>query len=192
MRSLAKLSAAMIFCHFTFWPTISTGVTNSNVNIYQNVPVQQAEHLTKKLIAADDNEKKNILKAFKILADQNNENVIIRNMYINNLIAEKYYKEGIKNLEIINKEKPGRTSLLTQCMLKERLGSKDDNCYRQVIFMSEKENIVDSDYLSALFFADDKKFKEVKEKQIKKGKFKESDFIIFSMGKEKMLNEIYP
>lgn len=113
-------------------------------------------------------------------------------MYINNLIAAKHYQEGLDNLNAINKENITRTDLLTECMLREKLGIKDENCYREVIFLSEKDNIVDSDYISALFFSDDQRFEPLKLKLIKENKFKESDFLVFTSGKEKMLYEFFP
>ncbi|PVF10608.1 hypothetical protein DBO95_29660, partial [Yersinia pestis] len=90
--------------------------------------------------------------------DENPENINVRKMYINSLLADRYYAEGLQELEILNKKHFTRTDLLTECMVKERLGKRDDECYRQVIHLSEQQQSIDSDYLTALFFANDKRF----------------------------------
>ncbi|BCQ32788.1 hypothetical protein ERHA54_01510 [Erwinia rhapontici] len=85
-----------------------------------------------------------------------------------------------------------RTNLLTQCMLQERLEKRDEGCYKKVIALSEENNAIDSDYISALFFMDDKRFEALRHELIKENKFKESDFLVFTLGKEKMLHEFFP
>lgn len=77
-------------------------------------------------------------------------------------------------------------------MLKKRLGDKDSGCYEDVVHLSEQQNLIDSDYVTALFFTDTKKFSTVKQQLIKENKFKESDFLVFTLGKEKMLHELFP
>lgn len=154
--------------------------------------VQQAVELTKKIATSDKSNKDKTFNDFKILVSKNPENNIIRNMYANTLIAERYYKEGLSNIKILNEKNLTRTNLLTQCMLQERLGNRDENCYKQVISISEKSNIIDSDYISALFFAEHDRFEILKSKLIKENKFNENDFLVFTLGKEKMLYEFYP
>ncbi|EIS26521.1 hypothetical protein, partial [Yersinia pestis] len=126
------------------------------------------------------------------LLDENPENINVRKMYINSLLADRYYAEGLQELEILNKKHFTRTDLLTECMVKERLGKRDDECYRQVIHLSEQQQSIDSDYLTALFFANDKRFEPLKNRLIKEGVFKESDLLIFTLSKETMLREFYP
>lgn len=60
-----------------------------------------------------------------------------------------------------------RTNLLTQCMLQERLEKRDEGCYKKVIALSEENNAIDSDYISALFFMDDKRFEALRHELIK-------------------------
>lgn len=153
---------------------------------------QEAVELTKKLIMSDKGEKKYILREFEKLLAKHPDDLIVRDMYINNLIATGYYQEGLTKLEVINKKEPSRTNLLTQCMLQERLGYRDEKCYEKVIELSEKDNAVDSDYMSALFFTNDKRFGKIKAKLIKNNAFKESDFFIFTLEKEKVLYEFFP
>lgn len=59
-----------------------------------------------------------------------------------------------------------------------------NECYRQVIHLSEQQQSIDSDYLTALFFANDKRFEPLKNRLIKEGVFKESDLLIFTLSKE--------
>ncbi|MFC0139753.1 hypothetical protein ACFFJN_06545 [Erwinia mallotivora] len=120
-------------------------------NLHETEIIRKASRLTMNLVMADKQDKDKILEEFRILTIKNPDSSIIKNMYINNLIAAKHYQEGLDNLNTINKDNSTRTNLLTECMLRERLGIKDENCYKEVIFLSEKDNIVDSDYISALF-----------------------------------------
>ncbi|EIR27249.1 putative exported domain protein [Yersinia pestis PY-09] len=46
--------------------------------------------------------------------------------------------------------------------------------------------------MTALFFANDKRFEPLKNRLIKEGVFKESDLLIFTLSKETMLREFYP
>lgn len=124
--------------------------------------------------------------------DKNPENNAIRNMYVNNLIAERHYKEGLDYLKVMNNQTLTRTHLLTQCMLQERLGDRDEGCYKKVITLSEGNNVIDSDYISALFFIGDKKFETLRYELIKENKFKKSDFLVFTLGKEKLLHTFFP
>lgn len=162
------------------------------VSLYRDKPTQEAVDLTNKLALSDEEAKNKILSSFKKLMDKNPENVSIRNMYINNLIAERYYREGLSYLEVMNKNRPTRTNLLTQCMLQERLGDRNEGCYKKVIALSEGSNVIDSDYMSALFFMNDTRFETLRRELIKGKKFKESDFLVFTLGKEKMLHEFFP
>lgn len=141
---------------------------------------------------ADSGKSAEILSKINSIRKENPKNIDILLMYTNSLIGEKHYKEGIEFLDILYEKKPIRTYLLTQCMLKERLGGKERGCYENVVHLSEKQNLIDSDYVTALFFTDIKKFNALKRQLIKENKFKETDFLIFTLGKEKMLNEFFP
>ncbi|SQK73926.1 Uncharacterised protein [Tatumella ptyseos] len=77
-------------------------------------------------------------------------------MYTNSLIGENYYKEGIEFLRELYSKKPVRTYLLTECMLRQRTGDKERDCYQEVVRLSEQQNLIDSDYVTALFFTDTK------------------------------------
>lgn len=183
------------FCFFLFifvMIFVCSCASAKESSLSRDKPTQEAVELTKKMIFSDEVEKNKIFSSFKELMDKNPGNIAIRNMYINNLIAEKHYEEGVKYLRAMNKKNLTRTNLLTQCMLQERLGNKDEGCYKKVIALSEENNAIDSDYISALFFMDDKRFEALRHELIKENKFKESDFLVFTLGKEKMLHEFFP
>jgi len=158
----------------------------------KNSPTAEVADLVEKLVRADSGQSAEILSKINSIRKENPENTDILLMYTNSLIGEKHYKEGVDFLKILYEKKPIRTYLLTQCMLKERLGSKERGCYEDVVHLSEKQNLIDSDYVTALFFTDTKKFNSLKQKLIKENKFKESDFLIFTLGKDKMLHEFFP
>ncbi|CNH22197.1 hypothetical protein [Yersinia pekkanenii] len=189
MKNLIKLSLVTL-CLFLYLPALSAIIPDTNLRA--DKPTQQAVMLMDKLTTSEDSEKSEIFKKFKELLDKYPENINVRRMYTNNLLAEGHYIEGLKQLELLNKKHFTRTDLLTECMVKERLGKRDEECYRQVIQLSEQQQSIDSDYINALFFTNDKRFLPLKDHLIKERKFKESDFLIFTLGKEKMLRELYP
>ena len=155
-------------------------------------PTSEVADLVEKLVVADSKQSTEILSKINTIRNKNPENTDILLMYAHSLIGEKRYREGINSLNILYEKKPIRTYLLTQCMLKERLGGKERSCYEDIVQLSEKKNLIDSDYITALFFTDTKKFNTVKQQLIKEHKFKESDFFVFTLGKEKMLHEFFP
>lgn len=189
----SKIDSSFCFVLFIFVMIfVCSCASAKESSLSRDKPTQEAVELTKKMIFSDEAEKNKIFSSFKELMDKNPGNIAIRNMYINNLIAEKHYEEGVKYLRAMNKKNLTRTNLLTQCMLQERLGNKDEGCYKKVIALSEENNAIDSDYISALFFMDDKRFEALRHELIKENKFKESDFLVFTLGKEKMLHEFFP
>lgn len=189
----SKIDSSVFFVLFIFVMIFLFSCASAkDGSLSRDEPTQEAVELTKKMIFSDEEEKNKIFSSFKELMDENPGNITIRNMYINNLIAEKHYEEGLKYLRAMNKKNLTRTNLLTQCMLQERLEKRDEGCYKKVIALSEENNAIDSDYISALFFMDDKRFEALRHELIKENKFKESDFLVFTLGKEKMLHEFFP
>ncbi|WP_156994661.1 hypothetical protein [Tatumella morbirosei] len=77
-------------------------------------------------------------------------------------------------------------------MLTQRLGDKEIGCYQEVVRLSEQQHLMDSDYVTALFFTDTKKFSTVKQQLINKNQFNESDFLVFNSDEEKILHEFFP
>jgi len=161
------------------------------VSIKEN-PVNEVAFLVERLAVSAPGQRNEILLKINVIRKQHPENMAILLMYTNSLIGEKYYKEGIELLRELYSKKPVRTYLLTECMLRQRTGDKERDCYQEVVQLSEQQNLIDSDYVTALFFIDTKKFSTVKQQLIKENTFKESDFLIFTLGEEKMLHEFFP
>lgn len=191
MKNSIKLSIAILGL-FLYVPAFSFPILISDNISRADKTTQEGVMLMDKLIRSEDNEKNEIFKKFKILVDENPDNINVRKMYTNSLLSYGHYTEGLKQLEIQNKMHFTRTDLLTECMVKERLGKRDDECYKQVVHLSEQQPAVDPDYLTALYFSDDERFPAIKERAIKEGVFKESDLLIFTLSKETMLREFYP
>lgn len=158
----------------------------------KNGPTAQVATLVEKLVMADAKQSKVILDEIDSIRRKNPENTDILLMYTNSLIGKKHYKEGLNFLTTLYEKKPIRTYLLTQCMLKERLGGSDKSCYKEVVRISEQQDLIDSDYVTALFFTDTEKFNTVQRDLIKKKDFKKSDFLIYTLGQQEMLHEIFP
>ncbi|WP_288497976.1 hypothetical protein [uncultured Erwinia sp.] len=188
MNTLSKRKI-LFFYVFMFFSFSTMAVEEIH---HMDKSTQQASELTKRMTIADPAEKIILLEKLKILVTKKPDNIWVRKMYVNNLIAEKHYQQGLAGLEVIIKQRFSRIDLLTECMLKERLGHRDEACYQKVIQLSEKDNLVDSDYITALFFTDSPKFETLKSTLIKEKQFSESDFLVFTLGKEKMLHEFFP
>ena len=77
-------------------------------------------------------------------------------------------------------------------MLKERLGKRDEACYQRVINASERKQVENMDYVMALFFTDDKKLADVKQRLLKQNPALADDFKIFTQGKRSVLLSLYP
>ncbi len=188
MKKILFLLRTVTLCFFL------SGYTSSYpepVSIEDN-PVNEVASLVGKLAMSGPARSKKILSEINAIRKKYPENIAILLMYTNSLIGEKHYKEGIELLRDLYSKKPARTYLLTECMLRQRTGDKQTGCYQEVVRLSEQQNLMDSDYVTALFFTDTKKFSTVKQQLIKDNTFKESDFLIFTLGEEKMLHEFFP
>lgn len=153
---------------------------------------QEASELVTKIITADRDDKETLFEAFKSLVNKHSENIYIRRMFINSLLAEGHYEEGLNQLDSMEKGRLTRVDLLTRCMVRERISMRDEKCYQDVIAQAQKTHSIDSDYITAVFFTDLAEFERLKTTLIKENKFTESDFLIFSLGRETLLHEIYP
>ena len=158
----------------------------------KNSPVTEVAGLVKKLVMADSGQSEGILSEMNTIRNRHPENTDILLMYINSLLTQKHYDEGIELLDVLYSKKPARSFLLTRCMLLQRTGARKASCYEEVVKISEQQNLIDSDYITALFFTDIRKFSAVKQKLIKENTFKESDFLMFMLGEETMLHEFFP
>lgn len=180
--------AIFFMCNYTYsYPEQTSFKSNAATS-----PTAQVASLVESLVMADTKQSKKILAEIDSIRRENPENTDILLMYANSLIGEKQYKQGINFLRALYEKKPIRTYLLTQCMLKERLGNKDKSCYDEVVHLSEQKDLIDSDYVTALFFSDTEKFKSVKKQLIKKKEVKKSDFLIYTLGQKEMLHELFP
>ncbi|KMK10121.1 hypothetical protein ABW07_02450 [Pluralibacter gergoviae] len=65
-------------------------------------------------------------------------NINVRNMYTNILLADKNYLLGLEQLKIINKVNPKPVSKLTECMLVERNDKDAASCYKYAASLFEK------------------------------------------------------
>lgn len=186
MTSLPCRAIAILFLLFSYKNACSGSLST------ERSPVAEVAVLVEKLVMADSAQSNEILSKINSIRKRYPENTDILLMYTNSLIGEKHYKEGIEFLNTLCKKKPNRTCLLTRCMLTQRLGDKEIGCYQEVVRLSEQQHLMDSDYVTALFFTDTKKFSTVKQQLINKNQFNESDFLVFNSDEEKILHEFFP
>ena len=157
-------------------------------------PTQQASELVKKYTLSEDADKTAVLEDFDKLARKNPENVNVIRSYTSLLASRGDYQKSLTYLESVNRANanPNPSFLLQECMLKERLGKKEDTCYQRVISESESNHIENMDYLMALFFTNDDKFPAVKQRLLTKNPALSDDFTLFSQDKRSVLMAIYP
>jgi len=153
-------------------------------------PTQQASELVKKYTLSEDADKLVVLEDFDKLARKNPENVNVIRSYTSLLASRGDYQKSLTYLKSVNRANP--SFLLQECMLKERLGKKEDTCYQRVISESESNHIENMDYLMALFFTNDDKFPAVKQRLLTKNPALSDDFTLFSQDKRSVLMAIYP
>ncbi|AZI86371.1 hypothetical protein EH164_04455 [Kosakonia sp. CCTCC M2018092] len=174
-----------------------SGVTTLLVILFLSAPAiaepkQQASELVKKYTLAEDADKTAVLEDFDKLARKNPENVNVIRSYTSLLSSRGDYQKSLTYLEPVNRANANPSLLLQECMLKERLGKKDDACYQRVISESESNHIENMDYLMALFFTNNDKFPTVKQRLLTKNPALSDDFNIFSQDKRSVLMVIYP
>ncbi|WP_455811833.1 hypothetical protein [Pseudomonas graminis] len=160
--------------------------------IIEDEPTTQVSTLVEQLAMADAKQSTKIIDKIDSIRRENPENTDILLMYTNSLLGEKRYKEGLKSLSALYEKKPTRSYLLAQCMLKERLGNIDKSCYKEVVKISEENNLIDSDYLTALFFSDAEKFSAAQQELIKTKEFNESDLLVYTRNQKEILLEFFP
>ncbi|WP_288882881.1 hypothetical protein [uncultured Kosakonia sp.] len=153
-------------------------------------PTQQASELVKKYTLSEDADKLVVLEDFDKLAPKNPKNVNVIRSYTSLLASRGDYQKSLTYLKSVNRANP--SFLLQECMLKERLGKKEDTCYQRVISESESNHIENMDYLMALFFTNDDKFPAVKQRLLTKNPALSDDFTLFSQDKRSVLMAIYP
>ncbi|MEN4873099.1 hypothetical protein [Kosakonia cowanii] len=155
-------------------------------------PIQQVSELVKKYTLSEDTDKPAVLEDFDKLARKNPENVNVIRSYTSLLASRGDYQKSLAYLEPVNRANADPSLLLQECMLKERLGKKEDACYQRVISESESNHIENMDYLMALFFTNDDKFPAVKQRLLTKNPALSDDFTLFSQDKRSVLMAIYP
>ncbi|MHA0982228.1 tetratricopeptide repeat protein [Kosakonia cowanii] len=155
-------------------------------------PIQQVSELVKKYTLSEDTDKPAVLENFDKLARKNPENVNVIRSYTSLLASRGDYQKSLTYLEPVNRSNANPSLLLQECMLKERLGKKEDACYQRVISESESNHIENMDYLMALFFTNDDKFPAVKQRLLTKNPALSNDFTLFSQDKRSVLMAIYP
>lgn len=162
------------------------------VSHYKDEPTQQASDLVKQYTLADDVAKSSVLQDFDKLARENPENANVIRSYTSLLSSRGEYAKALAYLEPVNKSNANPSLLLQECMLKERIGKKDEACYQRVIAESERNHLENMDYLMALFFTDDKKFPVQKQRLQQQNPALSGDLILFDQDKRGVLMSIYP
>lgn len=160
--------------------------------VYADKPTAEASDLMKQYVMSSGSGRVEVLHRLEALSADHPDNVNVRRMYANLLVSDGQYDRAISQYEILNKKDPRPVLLLPECMLKERVGKKESGCYQSVIAIAEAKNIRDSDYLTALYFAEDKRFLAEKDKFIHDNKMKKADFAVFTLSREKILHTLFP
>lgn len=170
--------------------TLASGLQAAPV--YADKPTAEASGLMKQYVMSSVAERVEVLHRLEVLSTKHPDNVNVRRMYANLLVSDRKYDSAISQYEMLNKKNPRPVLLLPECMLKERVGKKDKGCYQSVIAIAEEKNILDSDYLTALYFADDQRFLAEKEKLINANKMTKAELAVFSLSRERILYTLYP
>ena len=132
------------------------------------------------------------LEELRSLTNKNSGNIQVRSIYLNILLLEKQYIQGLEQIKIINKNSPVALSKLNECILTERVGREPGNCYQQATKLFSAKNNHDTNYILALKFSQDPSFRSERSRLVKAGKITKEAEDIIDMDKQDFLNTFYP
>ena len=158
----------------------------------QDLSTITASGLVREYIMSDDKSSKTLaMKQLNQLHKDNPENINLLRMYSGILASSGEYRKAIKIISIYNLGHSEPSFLLSECLLKDRTGDYDPECYNKVITLKTSLNAKDIDYLMALFMTHHQNFK--KEKSIyMQGRDDNQDLDIFDLSKQDVLKILYP
>ncbi|MCK1069424.1 hypothetical protein OCJ35_02935 [Pluralibacter gergoviae] len=163
-----------------------------NGTVYQDKPTEDAANLVAKYTLSDDADKKGYVKQLEDMTIKYPNNINVRNMYANILIADKKYSLGLEQLKIVNNVNPEPVSKLTECMLVERNGKEVASCYKEAVSLFEKKHEDDDNYIIALYLAGDSRFEVARNKLVSSGKLTETEKNILSMSRNELIGTFFP
>ena len=132
------------------------------------------------------------LKELKSLTNKNPRNVKIRSIYLNILLLEKHYTQGLEQIKIINKNSPIALYKLNECLLIERVGKEPRSCYQQAVKLFRAKRNHDNNYILALKFSQDPNFLSERYRLVNAGKITKEAENIIDMDKQTFLATFYP
>lgn len=167
-------------------------VVNSGFSAEQNQDLSTASDLVREYIMSDDKSAKTLASdKLNMLYKNNHENINILRMYSGILASSGEYQEAIKILSEYNKNHSETSLMLSECLLKDRTGTYEPECYNKVITLKKYNHSKDIDYLMALFMTHDENFKNEKSIYMQ-GRDDNQDLDIFNYSKQDLLMNIYP
>lgn len=184
-----RIKFPLLACLMIF--TSIAGIAANGI-VYQDKPTEDAANLVTKYTLSGDADKEVYVKKLEGMTIKYPNNINIRNMYANILIADKKYSSGLEQLEIVNKVNPKPVSKLTECMLAERNGKNETSCYKEAVSLFEKKNKNDDNYIIALNLSGDPRFEVEKNKLESSEKLTEAQRNILSMSRGELISSIFP
>ncbi|MGV3346209.1 hypothetical protein ACGVWS_10895 [Enterobacteriaceae bacterium LUAb1] len=166
---------------------------NYAIASYVDLPTKEASTLiTEYFTGEGKTTKAEVIEKLHNLAKENPDNINVIGTYMTVLVSSADYKKAIHVLESFNERHTNVSLILSECMLKDRIGDYDSACYEKVISLKKAKGKKDSEYLLALFMMGDKNFHNEKEAYLKNHRDFKKDLDIFNNGKRNILNELYP
>lgn len=163
-----------------------------NRTVYKDKPTEDAANLVAKYTLSDDADKEGYVKQLEDMTIKYPNNINVRNMYTNILLADKKYLLGLEQLKIINKVNPKPVSKLTECMLVERNDKDAASCYKYAASLFEKNNKEDDNYIIALYLAGDSRFEVEKNELVSSGKLMDTEKSILPMSRNELIGTFFP
>ncbi|EMO6899939.1 hypothetical protein QDZ16_002471, partial [Pluralibacter gergoviae] len=189
LRLSIKIKYSLITFLLFFIPIAAIAI---NGTVYQDKPTEDAANLVAKYTLSDDADKEGYVKQLEDMTIKYPNNINVRNMYTNILLADKKYLLGLEQLKIINKVNPKPVSKLTECMLVERNDKDAASCYKYAVSLFEKNNKEDDNYIIALYLAGDSRFEVAKNELVSSGKLMDTEKSILSMSRNQLIGTFFP
>ncbi|WKX26187.1 hypothetical protein [Tatumella ptyseos] len=133
-----------------------------------------------------------VLTELKSLTNKNPRNFKVRSIYLNILLLEKHYTQGLEQIKIINKTSHTALFKLNECLLIERVGKDPRSCYQQAVKLFRAKRNHDTNYILALKFAQDPNFRSERYRLVNAGKITKEAENIIDMDKQTFLAIFYP
>ncbi len=159
----------------------------------EHAPKDQAmSYVIKYSGSKTDEGKEKALDQFDTLISQYPDDIALRELYSDLLIADNRYEKAITQLKIVYQNTGVPSLKLMECMLTERIKLPHNMCYRDVISVFEQSNVRDFNYLLALYLGESPDFEKYKARWLETHTLSEEQKKLIALQPRMLVSTYYP